>query len=164
MRSGSTASSVQTITQQRGEAAQLGRIKEGEAGRWRGWGGGGCSFECKVCTHPPNRRPPRPHPPPPPTHAMTAAPAASPHDPEESLTFHGRHRGASTGAHQNFIPQLCWPTLDVVRGDGGFGGRGGGGPQSPPPPRRAYRLRRGQPAEGGQNLLPAAYRPGCPSS
>lgn len=130
MRSGSTASSVQTITQQRGEAAQLGRIKEGEAGRWRGWGG--CSFECKVCTYPPQPLPP-PHPPPPPTHAMTAAPAASLHDPEESLTFHGRHRGASTGAHQNFIPQLCWPTLDVVRGMGGLGGVGGG-PTIPPTP------------------------------
>lgn len=118
MRSGSTASSVQTITQQRGEAAQLGRIKEGEAGRWRGWGG--VPLNAKYARIRP------PHPPPSPPHAMTAAPAASLHDPEESLTFHGRHGGASTGAHQNFIPQLCWPTLDVVRGMGGLGGVGGG--------------------------------------
>lgn len=129
MRSGSTASSVQTITQQRGEAAQLGRIKEGEAGRLGGWGG--VPLNAKYAHIPPTATP---HPPPPPTHAMTAAPAASPHDPEESLTFHGRHRGASTGAHQNFIPQLCWPTLDVVRGDGGFGGSGRGA-HNPPHPR-----------------------------
>lgn len=87
-------------------------------------GRGGVPLNAKYAHIPPNRPPP--HPPPPPTHAMTAAPAASPHDPEESLTFHGRHRGASTGAHQNFIPQLCWPTLDVVRGMGGLGGVGGG--------------------------------------
>lgn len=76
--------------------------------------------------------PPNPsHTPPPPPHAMTAAPAASSHDPEESLTFHGRHRGVSTGAHQNFIPQLDWPTLDMVVG--GFGGssRGAHNPSTP---------------------------------